>query len=117
MSIRDRLEGETPAEQGNDGRDTRIFERRSTKVWINGEELSAEELREQGLLEEVARQLGTTPEKLLQELRVTEMREISAEEAEAALAAPGPAARVECPGCERTVVDRNGFCMYCGSSL
>jgi hypothetical protein len=79
--------------------------------------LSAEELQKQGLLEKVAQELGTTPEKLLDELRGTEMREISPETAEADLAAAGPVNRVQCPGCERTVADRNGHCMYCGSSL
>jgi hypothetical protein len=117
MSVRDWLEGETGAEQGDDGSSARVFEQRSTKVWINGEELSADELRDRGLLEEVARQLGTTPEKLVEELQGTGMREISPDTAEATLAGGGPAARAQCPGCEHTVLDRNGLCMYCGSSL
>jgi hypothetical protein len=115
MSIRDWIEGEPEGGQPPD--DHRIFEQRSTKVWIDGEELSAGDLQDQELLEEVARQLGTTPEKLLDELRGTEMREISPETAEAELAAAGPVRRVRCPRCERTVADRKGYCLYCGSAL
>lgn len=35
----------------------------------------------------------------------------------APLGARGPLHKVTCPGCQRTVPDRNGWCMYCGAEL
>jgi hypothetical protein len=115
MSNRDWIKEERAGDQPSEGQ--RIFEQRSTKIWVNGEELSPEDLQDQGLLEEVARQLGTTPEKLIDELRGSEMREISPEAAEAELAAAGSVRQVRCPSCERSVADRKGYCLYCGNPL
>ena len=98
--------------------DTLEKETKSTKVLVDGQEIDAEDI-DDDLLRRMVSELGVSPENLaaiqVQEGANAVLRSAAAELAEAR--ASGPVERVECPGCGRTVVNRTGSCMYCGTSL
>ena len=93
-------------------------ETKSTKVLIDGQEIDVEDI-DDDLLRDMVSELGVSPENLaaiqVQEGANAVLRSAAAELAEAR--ASGLVERVECPDCERTVVNRTGSCMYCGASL
>ncbi len=98
--------------------DTLESETKSTKVLVDGQEIDAADI-DDDLLRQMVSELGVSPEKLaaiqVQEGANAVLRSAAAELAEAG--ASGPVERVECPECERTVVNRTGSCMYCGTPL
>ena len=98
--------------------DTPAADHEPTMVTIDGQEIAAEEI-DDDLLRHVVSELGVSAADLaaiqVQEGASAVLRSAAAELAE--VRAEGPVERVECPDCERTVVNRTGSCMYCGGSL
>ncbi len=90
----------------------------SATVLVDSPEDGAEEV-DDDVLRQVVGELGVSAEKIaaiqVQEGANTVLRSAAAELAK--MQAAGPVERIECADCERMVVNRTGFCMYCGASV
>jgi len=98
-----------------------IFEYRSTKIWMNGHEVSTDAV-DDNMLQQIASQSGMSMDQVremilgrgnLDSMTMPHSMSHNANEV-TAVESKGPIRLVECTACNRTVVDRKGFCMYCG---
>lgn len=101
---------------------TKVFEYRSTRIWIDGQETPVEGV-DQELLEKIASQLGVSADERVGELGDESIQGTLAEALGSTVSTTrevrthGPPRRVDCPRCQRTIVDRTGYCLYCGEVL
>lgn len=118
MSLFDKLS--KLAEKGVSRSSTVYYKHTSTRVWVDGKEVEAGNAAvDDELLRVLKQELGISSREMSEMLRhegKSAMLRSAAQEL-AEVRARGPIEKVECPGCARTVVNRTGACMYCGTAL
>lgn len=100
----------------------KIFEYKSIKVFGSEKEVSEGQLPDV-MIRQLAEQMGVSETEVRRFLGSDQSAEGIAEALHRATTSAresvvtGPVVRVECPDCHRTVVNRKGYCMYCGAVL
>lgn len=101
----------------------KIFEYKSVKVFGSKQEMAEGEIPDE-MIRQMAQQMGVSESEVRRFLgseqtgtHHTESTHHTTSSAHERVEATGPVVRVECPDCHRTVVNRKGYCMYCGGIL